>query len=662
MSCRLAQLQDTHRGGVAALQEAREKLARLDIQLQQAAEHNDSLSTSYTKRTDELLSSHGQQVDDLQTALDRALTERATMAQRLAVEELRVREVHEKALDEAASLRATTDREVDTVRAEAQKRLLEAQRQAAQDVSMLETEAARAAALYGAESAQLAREHELAKQRAEAAQNQCAEVQEQYTNYVEKMQRDTEEAAAVTRDAYKAELEALHAKYQEEFNVMLALDKNRAKQSMVAMKRLQTASSRAQEDSRQDFDAQLAEARRGYDRELKLRSRELEHMRDLVAELRAASDERAGEIADLQATLKRQARHYRKKLGAAMSEAGSDFDVVRRSLRKVEKAIVKSADNFEELREFTKGALARRVAAILKYSTTASAPDQMRRDGENTGTAELVVAAGRLPEETPAPRDIRLLVKTFERWIVPLVAQMLRSLEQRHMELRQKDTEWVAAALAAAKAQKAGAEALSTAVYQLEEEQKTGGRGSRRSLLLQNDTDATSPDPSASRSRQHHHDTNSEKSVVPRPPLGRRQSTPSQRKFGNYNFPGRDSASNNTSPTPSRRSQRKETPFEARDGHDDFDQPPLPPPPASTSPRALRHQHSVDALAPSKSPDSATVEPKKSRPAASTLAVSPAQLLRNDEEDESSSAALLARLQRTNHLLEQQLKPSRRGK
>ncbi len=111
-------------------------------------------------------------------------------------------------------------------------------------------------------------------------------MQEHYTNYVHKMQRDAEESAARARAEYKAELEALHAKYQEEFGVMMALDKNRAKQSMVAMKRLQTASARAQEDARVEFDRQLDAARANYDRELRLQGQELEHMRRVVAELR----------------------------------------------------------------------------------------------------------------------------------------------------------------------------------------------------------------------------------------------------------------------------------------------------------------------------------------------------------------------------------------
>jgi hypothetical protein len=49
---------------------------------------NESTSIRYTQRTDELLLTHGQQVADLQQSLDLAVTQRSTMAQRLAVEEL----------------------------------------------------------------------------------------------------------------------------------------------------------------------------------------------------------------------------------------------------------------------------------------------------------------------------------------------------------------------------------------------------------------------------------------------------------------------------------------------------------------------------------------------------------------------------------------------
>jgi len=445
-----------------ALQELREKIARTERQLQQAVEHNRALNDSYTHRTDEMLVSHGQKLEELQQALDRALTERATMAQRLALEELRVREAHQKLLDDAAAARQRQEIERDNERAANAKRVLESERQAAEQVSVLETEMAKAAALYGAEIAQLSREHDIERKRATTAVAQAADIQEKYTNYVEKMQRDAEEAQQSASSAYRQELEALHEKYQEEFHVMVELDKNRAKQNMIAMKRLQTASSRAQEDARLQFDNQHEEARLQFERELKLSRKELELTQRAVAELKVRGDHQAEEVATLKDTLKRQARHYRKRLGTAAASTVAEFDIVRRSLRKIEKAILKHADQFEVLHEFTRGAMAKKVSAVLKYSAS---------DGGSTGSGDQLVPLNS-PESAARPQDVQLVVKAFEHWVVPLVAQMLRCLEQREAELHQKDTEWVSAALAAAQAQKAGAVALATAVHQLEEEKQ----------------------------------------------------------------------------------------------------------------------------------------------------------------------------------------------
>ena len=257
MQTRIKQLTESGRASADALQETRELLTRAETQLQQATDHNTALNASYTERMDDLLVAHGRQVDELQRTLDQAVAERAALAQRLMTEEVGVRDAHQMALDEAAQLRAKHAREVATLEADFSRKSLDTEQRATQQLAELETDGAKAAALYGAEIAQLAREYDLEQRRAESVAKQAAEAQQEYAQYVEKMQLEMDEAQQQARNTYRSELQTLQEKYQEELGVMVALDKNRARQSIVAMKRLQTASARAQDDSRGEFDREV---------------------------------------------------------------------------------------------------------------------------------------------------------------------------------------------------------------------------------------------------------------------------------------------------------------------------------------------------------------------------------------------------------------------